>query len=126
MMQTTNPAPARSVDARPQDSVGWTAWWPVVMMLGCSLLSYIDRQTLAVLSPVILADLKLNAEKYSEIISAFSLAYMLANPLWGSILDRIGLRRIDLRCLRCRGAAIDCARRHDRRDFRIGDRDLGN
>jgi ACS family hexuronate transporter-like MFS transporter len=63
------------------------------MMLGCSLLSYIDRQTLAVLSPMILADLKLNAEKYSEIISAFSLAYMVANPLWGSILDRIGLRR---------------------------------
>jgi ACS family hexuronate transporter-like MFS transporter len=63
------------------------------MMLACSLLSYIDRQTLAVLSPMILADLKLNAQKYSEIISSFSLAYMFANPVWGSILDRIGLRR---------------------------------
>jgi ACS family hexuronate transporter-like MFS transporter len=93
MMQTTNPAPAGSFDTRPQASAGWTAWWPVVMMLGCSLLSYIDRQTLAVLSPMILSDLKLNDQKYGEIISAFSLAYMVANPLWGSILDRIGLRR---------------------------------
>lgn len=85
--------PASPPNMRSQDSAGWRAWWPVVMMLACSLLSYIDRQTLAVLSPMILADLKLNAQKYGEIISAFSWAYMLANPLWGSILDRIGLRR---------------------------------
>ena len=71
----------------------WLAWWPVVMMMACSLLSYMDRQILAVLSPMILADLKLNAQKYGEIVSAFSYAYMLANPVWGVILDRIGLRR---------------------------------
>jgi MFS transporter, ACS family, aldohexuronate transporter len=71
----------------------WHAWWPVTMMLACSLLSYMDRQILAVLSPMILADLKLNAQKYGEIISAFSVAYMLGNPMWGAILDRIGLRR---------------------------------
>ena len=63
------------------------------MMMACSLLSYVDRQILAVLSPMILADLKLNAEKYAEIVSAFSVAYMLGNPMWGAILDRIGLRR---------------------------------
>ena len=69
------------------------AWWPVVMMLGCSLLSYMDRQILSVLSPMILADLKLNGQRYGEIISAFSYAYMLGNPVWGAILDRVGLRR---------------------------------
>jgi len=63
------------------------------MMLACSLLSYMDRQTLAVLSPMILTDLKLNAQKYAEIISSFSYAYMLGNPTWGVILDRVGLRR---------------------------------
>jgi ACS family hexuronate transporter-like MFS transporter len=71
----------------------WHTWWPVTMMLACSLLSYMDRQILAVLSPMILADLKLNSEKYGEIISAFSVAYMLGNPIWGAVLDRIGLRR---------------------------------
>jgi MFS transporter, ACS family, hexuronate transporter len=63
------------------------------MMMACSLLSYMDRQILAVLSPMILAALKLNAQKYAEIISCFSIAYMIGNPLWGAILDRIGLRR---------------------------------
>lgn len=64
-----------------------------MLMMGCSLLSYMDRQILAVLSPMILADLKLNARKYGEIVSSFSVAYMIGNPLWGAILDRIGVRR---------------------------------
>ena len=67
-------------------------WWPVFAMMLCSLLSYIDRQTLAVLSPIILADTGLTAYQYSQVISAFSIAYMIGNPVWGSILDRVGLR----------------------------------
>lgn len=61
-------------------------------MLLCSLLSYLDRQTLAILSPMMLADLHWNAETYSQVISAFSIAYMLGNPIWGAVLDRVGLR----------------------------------
>ncbi len=91
MTPTTEPISAQVASTSPRTP--WQAWWPVAMMLGCSLLSYMDRQILAVLSPMILADLKLNAEKYAEIVSAFSVAYMLGNPMWGAILDRIGLRR---------------------------------
>ncbi len=68
-------------------------WWPATTMLLCSLLSYLDRQTLAILSPMMLADLKWSAETYSEVISAFSIAYMLGNPIWGAAIDRIGVRR---------------------------------
>jgi ACS family hexuronate transporter-like MFS transporter len=89
--QPANNSPHPASDAAPR--IAWHAWWPVTMMLACSLLSYMDRQILAVLSPMILADLKLNAEKYGEIVRAFSFAYMLGNPMWGAILDRIGLRR---------------------------------
>lgn len=72
--------------------LGWRMWIaPGVMML-CTLLAYIDRQTLAVLSPMILKDTGLSAENYGEALSAFSVAYMIANPLWGSILDYVGLR----------------------------------
>src|SRR5262249_44040220 len=39
-----------------------------------------------------LRDTHLSAEQYGFIISAFSIAYMLGNPVWGRILDRIGLR----------------------------------
>jgi ACS family hexuronate transporter-like MFS transporter len=58
-----------------------------------SLISYIDRNTLAILAPVILHDTHLNAEQYGFIISCFSVAYMIGNPLWGHILDHVGVRR---------------------------------
>ena len=62
-------------------------------MLVCSWLSYVDRQILATLSVVILADTGLSTERYTEVVSAFSIAYMIGNPLWGSLLDYIGLRK---------------------------------
>lgn len=58
----------------------------------CSWLSYVDRQILAVLSPTILHDVHLNAQSYGEIVAFFSIAYMIANPLWGAMLDYVGLR----------------------------------
>jgi MFS transporter, ACS family, hexuronate transporter len=61
-------------------------------MLLVSVISYIDRQTLALLSPTILGETHLSGEQYGFIISGFSMAYMLSNPVWGRILDRIGLR----------------------------------
>ena len=61
-------------------------------MLAVSLISYIDRNTLAILAPTILRETGLSAQQYGFIISAFSIAYMLANPVWGRLLDRYGLR----------------------------------
>ncbi len=61
-------------------------------MLLVSFISYVDRNTLALLSPTILEETGLTAEQYGYIISAFSIAYMLGNPLWGRALDRWGLR----------------------------------
>ncbi len=61
-------------------------------MLLVSLISYIDRNTLALLAPTILKETHLTAEQYGWIISAFSIAYMVGNPLWGRWLDRWGVR----------------------------------
>jgi ACS family hexuronate transporter-like MFS transporter len=68
------------------------AWVPTASMLLVSLISYIDRNTLALLAPTILKETGLSAEQYGFIISAFSIAYMLGNPIWGMLLDRFGLR----------------------------------
>jgi ACS family hexuronate transporter-like MFS transporter len=68
-------------------------WVPAFSMLLVSLISYIDRTTLALLAPTILKETQLSGEQYGFIISAFSVAYMLSNPVWGRILDRAGLRR---------------------------------
>lgn len=68
-------------------------WTPAASMLAASLISYIDRNTLALLAPTILAECRLSAEQYGWILSAFSVAYMAGNPLWGRWLDRAGVRR---------------------------------
>jgi len=68
-------------------------WAASIVMLVCSWLSYVDRQILATLSVVILADTGLSTERYTEVVSAFSIAYMIGNPLWGSLLDYVGLRK---------------------------------
>src|SRR5882672_3746384 len=68
-------------------------WVPAGSMLAVSLISYIDRNTLALLAPTILRETGLSGEQYGFIIAAFSVAYMVSNPLWGRILDRAGLRR---------------------------------
>jgi ACS family hexuronate transporter-like MFS transporter len=62
-------------------------------MMLVSLISYIDRNTLALLAPTILKETHLSNEQYGFIVSAFSVCYMIANPLWGRVLDRVGLRR---------------------------------
>jgi ACS family hexuronate transporter-like MFS transporter len=68
-------------------------WIPTISMLLVSLISYIDRNTLALLAPTILKETGLSGEQYGFIISAFSIAYMIGNPVWGVLLDRFGLRR---------------------------------
>jgi len=61
-------------------------------MMLLSLISYVDRNVLAILSQTILRETGLSAEQYGWIISAFSAAYLVGNPAWGLALDRFGLR----------------------------------
>ena len=68
----------------------WLA--PTTMML-CTLLGYIDRQVLAALSPTILSETRMSQYEYTLAVSAFSIVYTIMNPVFGSFLDYIGLRR---------------------------------
>src|SRR5271154_6050857 len=83
------PPPADPTNLR---ATGWRMWVPVFVVMTASCLSYIDRQALAVISPMILKDTGLSAASYAEAISVFSVVYMIANPLWGSLIDYMGLR----------------------------------
>ena len=67
-------------------------WIPVVVMMTCSCLSYIDRQALTVISPMILRDTGLSATAYTGVGAVFSIVYMIANPIWGAWIDYVGLR----------------------------------
>ncbi|HEY5946708.1 MAG TPA: MFS transporter [Kofleriaceae bacterium] len=55
--------------------------------------SYFDRSTLAVLAPTVREQLHISATAYGWLTSAFSIAYLIATPLSGWWIDRIGARR---------------------------------
>jgi ACS family hexuronate transporter-like MFS transporter len=73
-------------------AVTWRMWVPCIGMALCSWLSFVDRQVLAILAPTILADTGLTAQNFTDAASFFFLAYTLSNPVWGSLLDFVGLR----------------------------------
>src|SRR5687768_13984725 len=89
------PPPATQVSSTATSPVlapGWRMWVPCLGMALCSWLSFVDRQVLAILAPTILADTGLTAQNFTDAASFFFLTYTLGNPVWGSVLDRVGLR----------------------------------
>src|SRR5213594_1347341 len=72
--------------------LGWRMWVPCVGMALCSWLAFVDRQVLAVLSPTILRETGMSGQEYGSAFSFFFYVYAVANLLWGSLLDFLGLR----------------------------------
>jgi ACS family hexuronate transporter-like MFS transporter len=73
-------------------TLAWQQWVPCIGMALCSWLSFVDRQVLTILSPTIIRDTGLTNQNFTDAASCFFLAYTLGNPVWGSVLDRVGLR----------------------------------
>jgi ACS family hexuronate transporter-like MFS transporter len=76
--------------------LGLTARNPWLVVAAATLamsVSYIDRQALAALAPTVKAALDINHTQYGWLSSAFSMAYLVAAPLAGAVLDRVGSRR---------------------------------
>jgi len=73
-------------------TLSWQQWVPCLGMALCSWLSFVDRQVLTILAPTIIRDTGLTNQNFTDAASFFFLAYTLGNPVWGSVLDRVGLR----------------------------------
>jgi len=67
-------------------------WVPCIGMALCSWLAFVDRQVIAVLSPTIMAETGMSAQEFGRLVTFFFVAYTVGNPLWGSVLDYVGLR----------------------------------
>ena len=89
------PTTTTAVNVAPREEVaraGWQMWVPCLGMALCSWLSFVDRQVLTILAPTIIRDTGLTPQNFTDAASFFFLAYTLGNPVWGSILDFVGLR----------------------------------
>src|SRR5262245_44433527 len=69
------------------------AWQVALVATFTMTVSYIDRQTLAVLAPSVTEALGISEQAYGWLGSAFSMAYLVGTPFAGWWIDRAGARR---------------------------------
>jgi ACS family hexuronate transporter-like MFS transporter len=71
---------------------GLSAWFLVVVATLTMSVSYVDRQTFAVVAPSVTAAFGIDQTHYGWLVSAFSIAYLVFAPLSGIAVDRYGAR----------------------------------
>ena len=73
--------------------IGGLRWVIIALVFFATLINYIDRLTISVLGPVIVADLGLTNTEYGGIATWFLVAYTLSQGLSGKLYDRVGIKR---------------------------------
>ena len=68
-------------------------WWIAFLLCLSTLINYLDRQAISVVSVDIRREFGLNEEDYSQILTLFFLAYAIMYAGSGYIIDRLGTRR---------------------------------
>lgn len=67
-------------------------WWVLSLLFFATTINYLDRIVLAVLAPVIRADLHFSDQQYGYVTAAFQVAYMIGYLALGKLVDRVGTR----------------------------------
>jgi ACS family hexuronate transporter-like MFS transporter len=68
-----------------------TRWWIVGVFVLSTAINYLDRQSMAMLAPIVREEFSLSNADYGWIVSAFSVTYMITAPFAGWFIDRAGL-----------------------------------
>jgi ACS family hexuronate transporter-like MFS transporter len=66
-------------------------WLAAGVLVLSTALSFVDRQVLAALAPLLREQFGLSYQGYGWVVSAFSLAYAVFAPIAGLLIDRVGL-----------------------------------
>ncbi len=68
-------------------------WWIGGLLLGSTVINYLDRQTLSVLAPFLMADYHWTNSDFASILIAFRLSYTIMQMVSGKLMDRVGTRK---------------------------------
>ena len=64
----------------------------IALAFAATVINYLDRQTLSVLSPVMQEKFHMTNQDYGRIVFAFMLAYTIMNAISGPLIDRLGTK----------------------------------
>ncbi|MGA2745053.1 MAG: MFS transporter [Candidatus Sulfotelmatobacter sp.] len=68
-------------------------WWIGGLLFASTVINYIDRQTLSLLSPYLKIEYHWTNSDYANIAIAFRVAYSIGQTVFGRTIDRVGTRR---------------------------------
>jgi len=78
--------------AEPRRRYTTIRWWIVGLLFLATVINYIDRQTLSILSATLREELKLTDKDYANAVSAFLFSYLIMYTVSGRLIDRYGVR----------------------------------
>src|SRR5580692_5703205 len=67
-------------------------WWIAALLMGVTLVNYLDRTCLAVAAPELKAKLGMSEVDYSRIVGTCQVTYLLMQPIAGRVIDWLGVR----------------------------------
>jgi MFS transporter, ACS family, hexuronate transporter len=89
-----NDAPALRIGApRRAFHVRGLRWWIAILLMGVTIVNYLDRACLSVAAPSLKRDLHIDEVDFSHIVMAFQITYLIMQPLSGRIIDWLNIRR---------------------------------
>src|SRR4051794_14272344 len=68
-------------------------WWIGALLFASTVINYIDRQTLSVLSPYLKQFYHWTNSDYANLLIGFRVAYSIGQCVCGRLIDRVGTRR---------------------------------
>ena len=77
----------------PGRKVSGLRWYIVGLIFLATLINYIDRLTISVLSPKITEDLRLSNTQFGAVATWFLLAYTISQSVSGKLYDRVGIKK---------------------------------
>jgi ACS family hexuronate transporter-like MFS transporter len=67
-------------------------WWIAVLLMGVTIVNYLDRSCLSVAGPTLKKQLTLNEVDFSHIVMAFQITYLVMQPVSGRLIDWLNIR----------------------------------
>jgi len=68
-------------------------WWIAAVLFASTVINYLDRQTLSLLSPFLKVQYHWSNTDYASIVIAFRISYTIGQTLLGKLMDKLGTRR---------------------------------
>ncbi len=67
-------------------------WWVAALLFSCALINFLNRLTVAILGPVLTAQLHLSSAQFASLTTSFLVAYTISQGFSGWLFDAIGTR----------------------------------